>query len=585
MPDQIFSGKYVVQEVLAKGGMGVIYKALDRTLNRLVAIKVVHEQFSGDPSFTERFLREARAMARLDHENIVTIHAVEEERGTPYIVMEYFAGTNLRALMRERKPSSSRLRVWRSSCKWLMLWPMPMAKTIVHRDIKPANILVDARGRAKLTDFGIAAALDEASITSAGQIIGTPEYMSPEQAGGKKVDGRADLYSLGIVLYEMCVGHTPFKNLPKRSIQSKLLDQHQEIPLDFSNSVPSLVKAIIEDLVRREPEYRTPTAMSLVSQLKDCLQTLPTPQDGAEEERTILVTPHIEPRNELHMTPSITVRSTDQASPSAYQAPAGAHSFSRKGNDSSGTVSRAGKDKVDPHAEERPPSSAPAHPLSEPLWRRYNVVPLATATVATVVLLGGLTFFLYRADWREQRARTVDPHTVQTESQARESRPSPPSEKDQPIDVRPKPERLEGSTGKDNPSQLPTNGSGTQDSGSTPPVRPPREAKDISASRHQLDRLIEEFQATYEAQDWSSLERLAEIGADRRLFLDMMSNNYSVIKVSIQNLSVTHDQATASLIHEELVNKNGDRVAPGKLLRSVRITIRNEGDHWSKVLW
>ena len=99
---------------------------------------------------------------------------------------------------------------------------------IVHRDIKPANILVDARGRAKLTDFGIAAALDEASITSAGQIIGTPEYMSPEQAGGKKVDGRADLYSLGIVLYEMCVGHTPFKNLPKRSIQSKLLDQHQE---------------------------------------------------------------------------------------------------------------------------------------------------------------------------------------------------------------------------------------------------------------------------------------------------------------------------------------------------------------------
>ena len=151
--------------------------------------------------------------------------------------------------------------------------------------------------------------------------------------------------------------------------------------------------------------------------------------------------------------------------------------------------------------------------------------------------------------------------------------------------VRPKPERLEGSTGKDNPSQLPTNGSGTQDSGSTPPVRPPREAKDISASRHQLDRLIEEFQATYEAQDWSSLERLAEISADRRLFLDMMSNNYSVIKVSIQNLSVTHDQATASLIHEELVNKNGDRVAPGKLLRSVRITIRNEGGHWSKVLW
>ena len=192
MPDRIFSGKYVVQEEIAKGGMGVIYKALDRTLNRHVAIKVIHEHFSGDASFTERFLREARAMARLHHENIVTIFSVEEERGAHFIVMEYFPGVDLRARIKARKTLSvhESLDIALQVANALIF---AHSQSIVHRDIKPANILVDTRGRVKLTDFGIAAALDEASITSTGQVIGTPEYMSPEQAAGKEVDGRTDL--------------------------------------------------------------------------------------------------------------------------------------------------------------------------------------------------------------------------------------------------------------------------------------------------------------------------------------------------------------------------------------------------------
>ena len=148
MSDLVFSGKYIVQEVLAKGGMGVIYKALDRTLHRVVAIKAVHEHFSGDPSFTARFLREARAMARLDHNNIVTIHAVEEEHGTPYIVMEYFPGDNLRAFMQARKPLHLRTSV-EIALQVAEALAYAHDQGIIHRDIKPANILVDGRSRVK----------------------------------------------------------------------------------------------------------------------------------------------------------------------------------------------------------------------------------------------------------------------------------------------------------------------------------------------------------------------------------------------------------------------------------------------------
>ena len=288
MPDRIFSGKYVVQEEIAKGGMGVLYKALDRTLNRLVAIKVIHEQFSGDPSFTERFIRDARAMARLHHENIVTIFSVEEDRGAHFIVMEYFSGMDLRAKIKAHHSLSVREAV-EIALQVATALAFAHSQGIVHRDIKPANILVDTRGRVKLTDFGIAAALDEAAITSTGQIIGTPEYMSPEQAGGTAVDGRTDLYSLGIVLHEMIVGQTPFRSMPKTSILTKLLDPAYEIPLTFPPEVPSSVQAIVEDLVRREPEYRTPRAAILASQLKECLESLP--REDTDEAPTIIVTP------------------------------------------------------------------------------------------------------------------------------------------------------------------------------------------------------------------------------------------------------------------------------------------------------
>jgi serine/threonine protein kinase len=571
MPDQVFSGKYIVQEILAKGGMGVIYKALDRTLNRVVAIKVVHEHLSGDPSFTERFLREARAMARLDHENIITIHAVEEERGTPYIVMEYCPGGNLRSIMQARKPLQLRTSI-DIALQLAEALAYAHEQGIVHRDIKPANILVDNRGRVKLTDFGIAAALDEASITTVGQIIGTPEYMSPEQAAGRKVDARADIYSLGIVLYEMVVGHHPFQHLPKTAIHSQLIDTTQgEIPLEFPDNIPSLVKAIIEDLVRRDPEYRTATAKFLVAQLKECLQTFPSPSESVREEPTILVPPPTEKRDEPRRTPPPS-EPPYPASPPSYPSSSEKGALSRKDDDRSGPVPATPEDKTDVLTKDRA-KGRPATPhLTEPLWRRYNVLPLVAATVATALVLGGLAFILSRSEW------------------SRSPEISHPPPEDQTVDTPATSDRDKGIQDHDKVAE----GQTPEESAKITimpepeielPIKMPSGKKTITASQKQLNKLLKDFQAAYEAQDLSSLQHLSEIGPDRQMFLDMMANNYSVIKVSIQNVSVKNDQATATLIHEKLVDKNGKRVDPTPILRTVRLTIRREGDHWSKVQW
>lgn len=273
MAPQILAGKYEIQEEIARGGMGVIYKALDRTLNRIIAIKQIHAHLSGDLSFTHRFLREARAMARLQHENIVEIYAIEEERKTQFLVMEFCPGSNLRAIMRQAQlPVREVIHISRQLASALAY---AHAQGIIHRDIKPANILFDKRGKAKLTDFGIAAALDEAALTSAGQVIGTPEYMAPEQARGLKPDGRADLYSLGIVMYELLTGKTPYSESPGTAILGKLAYDREELVLQFPIHVPLIVQGVVRDLLRRDPADRIPDAETLANQLHEIMFTLP----------------------------------------------------------------------------------------------------------------------------------------------------------------------------------------------------------------------------------------------------------------------------------------------------------------------
>lgn len=300
MLPQGLAGKYDVQQEIAQGAMGIVYKALDLKLNRMVALKVVHPYLTNDTSFLQRFLREARAMARLQHDNIVTIYSVEQDQGTQFMVMEYFPGTNLHGRMQPNigLPVAQALSITHQIAKALSY---AHAHGIIHRDVKPANVLVGHNDHVKLTDFGIAAALDEAPLTTAGQLIGTLLYMSPEQAKDAGLDGRSDLYSLGLMLYEMLTGTHPRRGLSNTAVLGMLANEAASPTLSFSSEIPPGVQTLVTDLLRYRPTDRVKDAQQLIDRL-DTIQTggrpMPrfTPQPTAlADDRTICELPEATP--------------------------------------------------------------------------------------------------------------------------------------------------------------------------------------------------------------------------------------------------------------------------------------------------
>ena len=199
-------GGYEVTDWLGQGGMGVVFKAFDETLNRFVAIKLLAPQWSADASARRRFTREAQAAAAISHPHVVTIHAVGEWRGRPYLVMEHINGSSLQERLRESGPLELKeiLRIGSQVAAGLAA---AHAQGLIHRDVKPGNIMLENDlPRVKLTDFGLARAVDDTLLTQYGTLAGTPQYMAPEQARGEPMDRRADLFSLGSVLYAMCTG-------------------------------------------------------------------------------------------------------------------------------------------------------------------------------------------------------------------------------------------------------------------------------------------------------------------------------------------------------------------------------------------
>src|SRR6478672_9893540 len=242
----VFSNRYEIERELARGGMADVFLARDQLLDRPVAVKVLFPEFARDPSFVERFRREAQSAASLNHPNIAAVYDWGQERGTYFIVMEYVEGRSLRDIIRAdgRIPAFEVARVGAEIADALAF---AHRHGVVHRDIKPGNVLITATGSVKLTDFGIAANPADATqgLTQTGSVMGTATYFSPEQAQGFTVDGRSDVYSLGVVLYEMATGVPPFTGESPVAVAMKHV---REVPPPMRTRVPD-VPAQLESIV------------------------------------------------------------------------------------------------------------------------------------------------------------------------------------------------------------------------------------------------------------------------------------------------------------------------------------------------
>ena len=261
----LFDGRYRVIRRLGSGGMANVYLAEDEELGRRVAIKVLDEKHAGDEQFVERFRREAKNAASLSHPNIVSIYDRGEAQGTYYIAMEYIEGRTLKELIQARGPLPIDLAV--SSARQILgAIRFAHRKGIVHRDIKPHNVLADGDGRLKVTDFGIARA-GASQMTEAGSIIGTAQYLSPEQARGASVDQRSDLYSAGIVLYEMLTGSVPFTGDTPVEIAMKHISKVPEPPSAHRPEVPEDLDMVVLRALAKDPRERFQTAEEMDAEL------------------------------------------------------------------------------------------------------------------------------------------------------------------------------------------------------------------------------------------------------------------------------------------------------------------------------
>ena len=251
--------RYRVEELLGSGGMGAVYRARDERLDRAVALKILSEDALTSSSARQRFVREAQLAATLNHPNIVTIYEVEEADGYHFIAMEYVEGETLLELERRSGPVLAVDVVIHIAADVLRGLEGAHAKGIIHRDIKPANILIAADGTAKIADFGIARPL-ESSMTRAGSLMGTPNYMSPEQASGKDLTTKADIFSLGVALYESLTGTKPFTAADLPTIMNNIINQPVQ-PL------PGPIGDVISRMMAKSPEER-PNASQALAQLQ-----------------------------------------------------------------------------------------------------------------------------------------------------------------------------------------------------------------------------------------------------------------------------------------------------------------------------
>src|SRR6266511_203040 len=297
----LFDGRYRIVRKLGTGGMANVYLAEDEVLGRRVAIKILNDRHAGDDQFVERFRREAKNAASLSHPNIVSIYDRGEAEGPYYIAMEYLDGRSLKELIVARGPAPIHLAVDYAR-QILAALRFAHRHGIVHRDIKPHNVLVDGEGRLKVTDFGIARA-GASQMTEVGSIIGTAQYLSPEQAKGAPVDQTSDLYSVGIVLYELLTGKVPFTGDSPVEIAMKHISAMPEPPSALRDDVPADLDKIILRALAKTPEERYPSAEEMDRDLGRVAQGVSVSRETEEAATQILSRSAITPATMIAAPP------------------------------------------------------------------------------------------------------------------------------------------------------------------------------------------------------------------------------------------------------------------------------------------
>jgi eukaryotic-like serine/threonine-protein kinase len=265
---ELIAGRYELQELVGSGGMSNVFRAYDRLLERSVAIKVLHDQFGRDDDYVERFRREARAVAQLAHPNIVTVIDRGEEDGRQFIVFEYVEGENLKALVSNGPlPVDEAVRLGSQVARAL---GFAHSRGLVHRDVKPQNVLLNEDGQAKVTDFGIARSLDVHGVTQTGTVLGTSDYIAPEQARGQQVDQKTDVYSLGVVLFELLTGEVPYEGDNFVAVAMQHVNEPVPSVLEQRPDVPVRLARAVQQAMAKNPEER-PEMDDLVRELEACL--------------------------------------------------------------------------------------------------------------------------------------------------------------------------------------------------------------------------------------------------------------------------------------------------------------------------
>jgi serine/threonine protein kinase/tetratricopeptide (TPR) repeat protein len=271
----VVAGRYEIIEELGKGGMGKVYKVEDTKVKEEVALKLIKSEIAADKKIIERFTNELRTARKIGHRNVGRMYDIGEEKGSHYITMEYVAGQDLKGLIRQSKRLAvpTAVTIAKEICDGLA---EAHRLGVVHRDLKPSNIMIDKEGAARIMDFGIARTVKEKGITGSGVMIGTPEYMSPEQVEGKEADQRADIYSLGIILYEMLTGRLPFEADTPFAVGIKHKSEIPKNPRELNTQIPDELSGLILKCLEKEKNKRYQSAGDVRSELEKIEQGIPT---------------------------------------------------------------------------------------------------------------------------------------------------------------------------------------------------------------------------------------------------------------------------------------------------------------------